>query len=139
VERNVTAAEANMQHLVGLNEIASTCSDEIKRYLATQSLSVRKKVRDTLFTTTLSTGGWSTKDNFPFLPGWPDITWLAVQATSAPSERIFSVASRVIADRRARLDPNIAGKALYVSENWKWCGEQINLIDVIPDEDVLNE
>jgi hAT family C-terminal dimerisation region len=99
---------------------------------------VRKKVRDTFVYNDPLNWWMEHQGQFPILVRLARY-YLAVQATSAPSERIFSVASRVIADRQARLDPNIAGKALYVSENWKWCGEQINLIDVIPDEDVLNE
>jgi hypothetical protein len=33
---------------------------------------------------------------------------------------IFSVASRLISLRRTRLDPQIAGKTLFVAQNWKW-------------------
>ena len=46
--------------------------------------------------------------------------YLAVQATSAPSERIFSRASRIISNLRTSLDPDIAGKIFYVSENIGW-------------------
>ena len=42
--------------------------------------------------------------------------YLPVQGTSAPSERIFSVTSRVVSDKRASLNPELAGKLLYVSE-----------------------
>ena len=45
---------------------------------------------------------------------------LSIQATSAPSERIFSKASRIIEERRTRLDPGIAGKLLYVAFNYNW-------------------
>jgi hypothetical protein len=46
--------------------------------------------------------------------------YLSVQAISAPSERIFSAASRMITKQRNRLDPIIAGKLLFVSRNWDW-------------------
>ena len=46
--------------------------------------------------------------------------YLSIQATSAPSERIFSKASRIIEERRTRLDPGIAGKLLYVAFNYTW-------------------
>jgi len=48
------------------------------------------------------------------------------QGTSAPSERIFSVASRLISDKRARMSPELAGKLLFVSENWKWWKKELN-------------
>jgi predicted RNA-binding protein YlqC (UPF0109 family) len=47
--------------------------------------------------------------------------YLSIQATSAPSERIFSKAGRIISTLRTRLNSSaIAGKLLYVSENWNW-------------------
>jgi hypothetical protein len=46
--------------------------------------------------------------------------YLSIQATSAPSERIFSKAGRIISTLRTRLSSAIAGKLLYVSENWNW-------------------
>ena len=44
--------------------------------------------------------------------------YLSVQATSAPSERVFSAAERVIGTRRGRLSPEMAGRLLFVSRNW---------------------
>ena len=46
--------------------------------------------------------------------------YLFIQATSAPSERIFSKANRIIEEQRTRLDPDIAGKLLYVAFNYTW-------------------
>jgi len=43
--------------------------------------------------------------------------FLAVQATSAPSERMFSRASKILSSLRTRLDPDVAGKLFYVGEN----------------------
>ena len=54
--------------------------------------------------------------------------YLAVQATSAPSERIFSRAQRIISDLRTKLDPDIAGRTLYVlllAENLYWYEKQM--------------
>ncbi|KAG7364313.1 hAT family C-terminal dimerization domain containing protein [Nitzschia inconspicua] len=44
--------------------------------------------------------------------------YLSIQATSAPSERVFSAASMLIEKRRNRLDPELAGKMLFVAQNW---------------------
>ena len=54
---------------------------------------------------------------------------LAAQATSAPAERIFSRASRIISALPTRLDPAMASKLLYVGENLAWYEEQLALLD----------
>ena len=46
--------------------------------------------------------------------------FLAAQATSAPTERIFSRASRIISQLRTRLDPTIASQTHFVAENIDW-------------------
>ena len=53
--------------------------------------------------------------------------YLAVQPSSAPSERIFSVASRLLSAKRTAMDPEFAGKVFFVSENWDWFEDQVNL------------
>ena len=66
--------------------------------------------------------------------------YLALPATSCPSERIFSIAGRIISSRRTRLDPEIAGKSLYVADNWKWWIEQIpdyKVADIQDDDEEL--
>ena len=45
--------------------------------------------------------------------------FLAMQATSAPSERVFSGAALILTKKRNRLDPEIIGKLLYVKKNWE--------------------
>ena len=50
---------------------------------------------------------------------------LAIQATSAPSERIFSMASLIITKMRNRLGPEIAGKLLYLKQNWDVVNQSI--------------
>ena len=44
---------------------------------------------------------------------------LATQATSAPSERVFSVASRCISKVRTNMDPTRAGQLEFLHDNWK--------------------
>jgi flagellin-specific chaperone FliS len=51
--------------------------------------------------------------------------YLAIQATSASSKRIFSRAQRIISNLRTRLDPEMAGKILFVAENLEWYDDQI--------------
>jgi hypothetical protein len=44
-------------------------------------------------------------------------TYLAIPATSAPSERIFSRAGRILSMKRATLSPDIAQRMIMISEN----------------------
>jgi hypothetical protein len=53
---------------------------------------------------------------------YPDIWKLAVRilhipATSAPAERVFSVASNVISNKRARLTPDNANLLIFLHDN----------------------
>jgi hAT family C-terminal dimerisation region len=63
------------------------------------------------------------------------MVYLAVQATSAPSERVFSMTSRIITNRHNQLDPTMAGKMLFVSENWKWWQDQLDFHKKATDDD----
>jgi hypothetical protein len=54
--------------------------------------------------------------------------YLRIPATSAPSERIFSMASRLINKLRARLTPENAGRILFVNRNIGWYEEEHGLI-----------
>jgi hAT family C-terminal dimerisation region len=44
--------------------------------------------------------------------------YLSVQATSAPTERIFSAANRIIGAARTNLSPEMAGTLFFVGRNW---------------------
>ena len=46
--------------------------------------------------------------------------YLAAQATSAPSERVFSAAQRITNGRKNRIDPDMASKVHFVGRNWDW-------------------
>lgn len=45
------------------------------------------------------------------------IVFLAIPATSAPSERVWSRASQVLSIKRASLDPAIASRIMFIREN----------------------
>ena len=59
------------------------------------------------------------KEKFPTI-AFLERQFLAAQATSAPTERIFSRASRIISQLRTRLDPTIASQTHFVAENIDW-------------------
>ena len=118
---------------VGLLSVEDACSGELKRNMAAKSLLIR----------TWAAGGeyiwndpleWWNKNQiaYPILARLAMI-YLAVQATSAPSERIFSLASRIISNRRTRMDSGLAGKMLFVSENWKWWQGQLDFYKATED------
>ena len=65
-------------------------------------------------------GLWQLKqDTYPTLASL-EKKILAIEATSAASERLFSTAGRVITHDRNRLDPNTVGQILYVKSNLDW-------------------
>ena len=57
--------------------------------------------------------------------------YLALQATSAPSERVFSQASLLLSAKRTRMDPDMAGKTLFVKQNWDKFKNDVNYLAVI--------
>ena len=70
---------------------------------------------------------------FPILARLARI-YLAVQPSSAPSERIFSAASRLLSARRSTMDPVFAGKAFFVGRNWDWFESQVSLAQLELDQ-----
>jgi hypothetical protein len=65
---------------------------------------------------------------FPLLAELARI-YLAVQATSAASERVFSAASRIITAKQNRVDSEMAGKQFFVSRNWGWFYDMMELAE----------
>ena len=72
------------------------------------------------------------KDHAALFPNLAELarSYLAVQASSAASERIFSQAKRLISCRRNRLNPQTAGKTFFVSLNWEWMEERVSMKDM---------
>jgi len=74
---------------------------------------------------------WKKHEVFcPILAGLAKF-YLSVQATSAPSERVFSAANTVIGVGRTSLHTAMAGRLLFVSRNWEWFLNEVNLEDAI--------
>jgi len=113
-----------------LSSINDDCGSELSRFQDAKKLDfLGKKVEGKrVFNNPLE---WWKKNEmrFPILARLARI-FLAVQPSSAPSERIFSVASRLLSARRTRMDPKLAGKALFVSENWEWFEQQVDLAKI---------
>jgi hypothetical protein len=56
------------------------------------------------------------KDQFPILFRMAE-RYLAIPATSAPSERLWSIASRIVTIRRAKLSSEIVADIMFLKEN----------------------
>ena len=92
------------------------CEEELERYLNAVKLPLvdsEGEENDPLL--------WWKKnqDVFPILAKLARI-YLAIPATSAPTERIFSRASLVISKLRNRLTPANAGMVIFLKTNLKW-------------------
>lgn len=94
------------------NEVRRKCKEELNRY---KDETVRKT--KTKFDVLL---WWKRNESeFPHLAQIAK-KYLSIQATSAPSERIFSKAGQIIDAQRTSLDSDMCGKLLYVSMNYNW-------------------
>ena len=60
--------------------------------------------------------------------------YLAIQAISAPTERVFSVASRIMSSRRCAMSPHLAGKCLFAAENWNNYKDKLDFHDCTEDQ-----
>ena len=62
---------------------------------------------------------YTNKERFPILYSMA-LKYMCVPATSAPSERVFSVASKILTKFRNRLDPDTAGSILFIHGSLNW-------------------
>jgi len=121
----------------GAENVDDKCEAELKKFLSTVPMDRGKKDTTTKkFVHSDPLDWWKIHETkFPNL-GVLARKFLAIQASSAPSERIFSQASLLISDKRTRLDPKIAGKALFVKQNWESFEEELNYLKIIGGKDV---
>ena len=115
------AARAS-EHDDGMSDVERQCKDEIERYLLLPTLKLLKEPnerRDKNDKYNCPLEWW--KVHQKKLPVLSDIAkcYLSIQATSAASERQFSVASKAITSLRNRTAPEMAGSQIYVKQNWK--------------------
>jgi hypothetical protein len=127
-----TADRATHVHTLQITSVEQKCRDELRQYIAAPSQPLRLPGGTMTFSNPLE--WWRQhKDTFPTLARLAKV-YLAVQATSAPSERVFSQASKIINNVRSSLHPEMAGKLLFISKNWDWFYEHMTASDLIADE-----
>ena len=103
------------------NTIEEVCELELRLYRKEDTVPkfYRKADSDKIIWTNIL-GWWQLKEGaYPTLASLAK-KFLAIEATSAASERLFSTAGRVITRDRNRLDPNTVGQILYVKSNLDW-------------------
>ena len=101
------------------------CNIELESYKKTASLQIRKldTFGNKVFTCPLKDFWLVKKDQFPIICDLA-MKYLCIPATSAPSERVFSVASKIISKFRNRINDENAGTILFVHGNLEWYLEQ---------------
>ena len=83
------------------------CSSELNWYMRLQQIAT---TRDPL-------KWWNENaSSFPIL-GVLAVRYLAIPATSAPSERLWSIASQIITDARSQLDSTLVADMIFLKEN----------------------
>lgn len=118
---DLEAAAGCVEQVAIIAPVSDVCHEEIRRYEKDQGLALRerKEFNDPL-------KWWQmNRAKFPILAQLARV-YLALPAASAPSERVFSVASKVISPTRTSLDPQMAGMSLHVCENWNWWIETVD-------------
>ena len=126
--------QAAAQQHQGGSSIEDKCKQELKDYETMKHLDLGTMVGKE-FKHNDPLKWWKEQQRrFPTLARLAKI-YLAVMATSAPSERIFSVASRIISARRTNLDPETAGKLLFVAKNWNWFEGKVNMDALVANEE----
>jgi hypothetical protein len=96
--------------------------DELKRYRARPAESVFIDANTKGYRNPLA--WWrDNKADFPIMSELARVL-LCIQATSAPSERIFSLASRVISKLRSSLSPENASQIVFVNGALDWFDQQ---------------
>ena len=118
-----------------IDSVEAVCASELQCYIRTHSLALRRMMPDGKMGYNDPLEWW--KKNKTVFPNLAQLarTYLPIQATSAPSERIFSQAALIIREKRNRLGPEISGKLLYLKENWDQV-LQLNLREAIVEDEI---
>ena len=111
--------------LVKNDMITQVCVQELNGYKQCKFLEIYSIVDVKKTVNCLLKKNWyMNKERFPILYDMA-LKYMCVPATSAPSERVFSVTSKILTKFRNRLDPDTAGSILFIQGSLTWYKNQI--------------
>jgi len=103
---------------IGGGDLVNILKQEVLAYKAEEGLSLFKNKNKGEYHDPLE--WWKKRQGcYPHLAALARII-LSVPATSAPSERIFSVATNIVSKKRARMDSTLAGDLIFLKQNLEW-------------------
>ena len=117
--------ETSNDSMMNDNSIKENCKTELEVYKQINVLSLTRNDENgkKCYSCPLK-HFWSIRnEQFPILSRVAT-KYLCIPATSAPSERVFSIASKIVNKFRNRINPSNAGTILFVNANLKWYNEQ---------------
>ena len=98
-------------------DIEQHCQRELDLYRRKESIALRNALGRYVDPLTW----WKNEENnFPSTLSYVARIVLSIPATSAPSERIFSVASSIISKQRTSMKPSIAGDIVFLNQANSW-------------------
>jgi hypothetical protein len=112
-----TADRVAHVHTLQITSAEQKCRDELRHYIAAPSQSLTRLPGGTMTFSNPLEWWRQHKDTFPILACLAKV-YLAIQATSASSKRVFSQASKIMNNIRSSLHREMAGKLLFISQNW---------------------
>jgi len=135
-EQEQAASQESVNLAPGAESVHDKCKAELTKYLNTEQMTIGTKDTKTKKVVNSNPLDWwkMHEGKFPTLEVLAK-KFLAIQASSAPSERIFSQASLLMSAKRTRLNPKIAGKALFVKQNWQHFENRVDYLKLLGGKD----
>jgi len=131
MEQEQAASQESHNLVPGVESVHDMCQAELNKFLSAERMLLGKRdiKKQLLWNNPLD--WWKLHEGkFPTLEVLAR-KFLAIQASSAPSERIFSQASLLLSAKRTRMKPKIAGKALFVKQNWEHFEGKVDYVKLI--------
>ena len=112
----------------GSESIKDDCNAELERYLVEKSLKLEKSRDDKKVVYNDPLIWWKQHENkYPTIAPLAAIV-LAIPATSAPSERVWSQSALVMNVKRARMDEDISSAIIFVKHNLPVLRKHYNVV-----------
>eukprot|EP00559_Dactyliosolen_fragilissimus_P004855 CAMPEP_0184865878 /NCGR_PEP_ID=MMETSP0580-20130426/19513_1 /TAXON_ID=1118495 /ORGANISM="Dactyliosolen fragilissimus" /LENGTH=777 /DNA_ID=CAMNT_0027365255 /DNA_START=221 /DNA_END=2554 /DNA_ORIENTATION=- len=131
-EINKSNADTMINVLAGNDEV-STISDNLE-FVCANEIEFYRKLQAPDAIKTKPIAWWNQKSIRVKLPHLRSLAFklLCVPATSAPSERLWSLAARILVKSRARLKPEIVEDLLFLKENGRITKKHLTTDRILP-------